>query len=128
VILQAIVPLVLPDIKLMKTLDVLLVALDFTHHHMVPLALFAQVENTLIQPQVLVQAVVAVVPHALQLTLALFAVLDMAIYQEDALNVMRELTQQVELIFVNLVVQAHIQLRGLAVVNLVVLDVQHVPV
>jgi len=103
-ILQAIVPLVLPDIKLMKRLDVLLAVLDIIHGHMVPLASLVQVENTLIQPQALVQAAVAVVPHALQLILALFAVLDMAIYLEDALNVMRELTRQVEPIPVNHVV------------------------
>jgi len=126
VILQAIVPLVLPDIKLMKTLDVLPAVLDIIHGHMVPLALFVQVENTQIQPQALVQAAVVAVPLALQLHCVVSVALDMAIHLDYALNVVLAVIQRAELISANLVAQANILPQDLATVSFVTLGVPYV--
>lgn len=98
---QLLVPYVLPDIKRMEMEDAQLVMLDIILQQMVLLVLTALVVNIQIQHQVLVQVVVVVVILAHQCLPALFVALDMAIYLDNALNVMEELIQQVEPVYVN---------------------------
>jgi len=102
--------LVLLDIKQMGSEDAQLVIPDITPQQMVLLVPTAPVANTQIQPQALVQAAVVAVPLALQLHPVVSAALDMAIYLDYALDVMRELIQQAEPIPVKLVAQEHILL------------------
>jgi len=122
------VPSVLLVIKPTEAPDVLLAVLVITHQQMELFASIVQLENTLMQHPALVQVAAVDVTLAHQPPLVLFAVLALAIYLERALNVALELIQLVEQTPVNLVEQAHTLLQELAVVNLVVLDVQLVPV
>jgi len=94
------VKLALLGMKAMITEGVIHVMLDFSLRLMVTLALSALAENFLIQYQVLVHLVLAIVKLALQLLNVAVATLDMAILLDIVILALVELIQQAEPIFV----------------------------